>query len=140
MKEIVDTSSWRAALHYGDSATAEFYQRLALGSFATTRCRSCHQTSFPPRPFCPVCQREEVEWIELPHRAKLYAFTQQRRALRFPTPDVIGLVEIEGLGTILSKINAPFEELHIGLDLVLDPIRVSDELTIHAWKPAEDGA
>jgi uncharacterized OB-fold protein len=91
---------------------------------------------YPPRPFCPRCFGPVV-WVDLPRRAKLYAFTQQERATRFTKPDVIGLVEIEGLGTILSKINAPFEALTIGQDLELDPVVVSDEITVHAWKPAE---
>ncbi len=136
MKDVIDRATWQAALHYGDAATEEFYRRLAVGELATTQCTDCRHRCFPPRPFCPACLSEGVEWVSLPSRARLYAFTQQERATRFMKPDVIGLVEIEGLGTILSKINAPFEQLAIGLALELEPFVVSDALTVHAWRPA----
>ena len=135
MKELIDEATWKAALHYGDGATAGFYERLRSGKLCTTRCTSCGETAFPPRPFCAACWSEEVEWIDLPRTATLYAFSQQEQAMRFQKPDVVGLVEIEGLGTILSKIEAPFEDLSIGMELELAPVEVSEQIVLHAWKP-----
>jgi uncharacterized OB-fold protein len=70
----------------------------------------------------------------MPKKGKLYAFTQQERSLRFGKPDVIGIVELEGIGKILTRINAPFESLKIGMELHLDFIDVGG-LILHQFTP-----
>lgn len=122
---------------YGDEASREFYGFLKKREFKTTRCRSCGEVALPPRMFCPACFKEEVEWIDLPHRGRLYSFTQQERSLRFGKPDVIGVVELEGAGRILTRINAPFESLAIGDELELGFIDISEQETLHQFEPVK---
>ncbi|HEV8322755.1 MAG TPA: OB-fold domain-containing protein [Myxococcota bacterium] len=136
MNEILAQATQAALKHYGDTASREFLQRLRAGSFASTRCDACALTAFPPRPFCPRCLAGEVRWVELPHRGTLYAFTQQDRALRFSAPDVIGLVELEGVGHVLSRIDAPFASLRIGVALELDFVDIGAGVTLHQFRPA----
>ncbi len=136
MKDLIDRQTQKALLHYGDTATQEFYRRLRARELSTTRCLGCGETAFPPRSFCPACHGRKVEWVTLPRRATLYAFTRQERSLRFANPDVIGLVEIAGLGRILSRIDGRFEDLAIGMELELDFVEISPELVLHQFRPA----
>ena len=74
------------------SPAREFYERLAAGTLTTTSCASCGLTEFPPRDRCRRCGAR-LDWIELPRRGRLHAFTTQEAALRFGAPAVLALVE-----------------------------------------------
>lgn len=132
--EIIKTYTRKALDHYGDSATKKFYDFLSKREFRTTKCKKCEKPFFPPRDFCPFCLGEELEWINMPEKGRLYAFTQQERSLRFGKPDVIGIVEIEGVGRILTRIAASFESLRIGMEVKLDFIDVGG-LVLHQFRP-----
>ncbi len=136
VKDIIDAATKDALSVFGGRATEEFQRRLAQGRLCSTRCRACHAVAFPPREFCPDCHGREVEWIELPKEATLYAFTQQQRGLRFLAPDVIGLVEVQGVGHFLSRIDAPFESLAIGMRLAVGFLQIAPGIWVHQYRPA----
>jgi uncharacterized OB-fold protein len=134
MKELIDQKTREAIRHYGDSATERFYQHLRERQLKSTRCERCHVVAFPPRSFCPSCHAEDVEWVDLPKQGTLYAFTTQDRSLRFPAPDVLGLVEFEGVGRILSHVRGRYEDLAIGDRVTLDFVEVSSDLVLHCFE------
>jgi uncharacterized OB-fold protein len=133
--ETIKKYTLKSLEHYGDSATKEFYERLKKHDFSAPFCNKCHIYSFPPRIFCPKCYNTNLEWKMLPDEGTLYAFTQQERALRFSKPDVIGIVELQGVGRILTKIAAPFETLRIGMRVKLDFIEIENGLVLHQFRP-----
>lgn len=69
----------------------QFYNNLREGRFTTTKCKKCGHIAFPPGVICPKCWSEELEWVDLPQRAKVVAFTETVAGapLGFPTPLVI---------------------------------------------------
>lgn len=135
IQETIKKYTLNAIKHYGDSATLEFYERLKKHDFSAPKCEKCRQFVFPPRIFCPQCYGENLTWEKLPTEGTLYAFTQQERALRFSKPDVIGIVTIEGLGNILTKIGAPYESLKIGMNLRVDFIEIENGIVLHQFIP-----
>ncbi|MHB8419913.1 MAG: Zn-ribbon domain-containing OB-fold protein [Myxococcales bacterium] len=135
MKELIDAQTKEALELYGDAAGEEFRRRLASQRLCSTRCASCGRIAFPPRGFCPHCHAHGVEWVELPRRARLYAFTQQQRGLRFLAPDVLGLVEVAGVGHFLSRIDAPFESLSIDQELEVSFTEIAPGLWVHQYRP-----
>jgi len=135
MKDVIDKATRAAIRHYGDGAAARFYTELRERRFMSTRCPACDAIAFPPRSFCPKCYGTAVEWVDLPRRGTVYAFTQQERSLRFSRPDVIGLVELPSVGRILTRLDAPFEALRIGLTVELDFFEVNAELVLHQFRP-----
>ncbi len=138
MKELIDELTWKAIKHNDDGATLEYYQRLRdEKKFYTTRCTSCETTSYPPRPFCPACFSEAIEWVDVGAigGATLYAFTTQKTSLRFMAPDVIGIVDIPGVGRVLSKINGKLKDLEIGQKLRFEPFEISKDMTVHSFTP-----
>lgn len=57
-----------------------FWESLAEGAFSTTACGDCALPAFPPRPFCPHCWSDNVEWRRLSGRGKLYSQTRVHAA------------------------------------------------------------
>jgi len=140
MNDLLVAATLEAIRTYGDAAAERFYRDLRDKKLSSTRCEACGEVAFPPRGFCPSChEQERIRWVELPTRGTVYAFTQQERSLRFGKPDVIGLVELPGVGRILTKIDAPFEALQIGQAVELCFVTLSEELTLHQFRPVVPG-
>jgi uncharacterized OB-fold protein len=137
LKKLIDRAMEVEVGEYGDEAAREFYRRLKERKFRTTRCKACAEVALPPRMFCPACFGGDVEWIDLPTRGTLFAFTQQERSLRFGKPDVIGVVELPGTGRLLTRIDAPFDDLVIGMEVEVDFLDVSENQTLHQFRPVK---
>ena len=54
---------------------SSFCQFLEEGRLMGCRCRSCGSLHVPPRPLCPDCHGEALEWVETSGRGELVAFT-----------------------------------------------------------------
>lgn len=89
-----------------------FNAYLAERRLMGTRCRACGARHLPPRPLCPACYGDDLEWVELPARGTLRAFTIVAIA---PTamlaagysrenPYCAGVVELDGGGCISAQI------------------------------------
>ena len=137
LTRIIDDAMEIEVDEYGDDAVREFYRCLKAREFRTTRCKSCGEVALPPRMFCPACFGDDVEWIDLSRRGTLYAFTQQERSLRFGKPDVIGVVELPDAGRLLTRVDAPYDELSIGMEVELDFLDVSENQTLHQFRPVK---
>jgi uncharacterized OB-fold protein len=135
LKRLIDDAMEIEVAEYGDEASVEFYRLLGEREFRTTRCKACGETALPPRMFCPECFEADVEWIDLPKRGTLYAFTQQEKSLRFSKPNVIGAVELPEIGRLLTLIDAPFEDLSIGMEVEVDFFDVAQGQTLHRFRP-----
>ncbi|MDI6830277.1 MAG: OB-fold domain-containing protein [Actinomycetota bacterium] len=118
-----------------DRAAEEFFSRLEKGEFKTTRCRACGVTHYPPRVVCSSCLGEEMEWVDLPREGTLVAFTQQRDAIRCRRPDVLGIVELEDIGNVFTRIDAALEELRIGMRVAFDTWTSPDGVPLHQFRP-----
>lgn len=134
--ELVNNSTKKGIEVFGDNAAKKFYELLKQHKFYSTKCADCKNVFFHPRNFCPACGNENIEWIELSGKGKLYAFTWQEKATRFLKPDCIGIVETQEGFLLVTKIDAPFESLHIGMDMEVAFVDVSKDLTLHAFAPA----
>lgn len=54
---------------------ASFDTYLTERKFMASRCRGCGALWLPPRPICPTCKGDEMEWKELSGKGTLVAFT-----------------------------------------------------------------
>jgi len=69
----------------------QFYDNLREGRFTTTECQKCGHIAFPPGVICPKCWSEDLEWVDLPQRARVVVFTEVMAGapIGFPTPLVL---------------------------------------------------
>jgi uncharacterized OB-fold protein len=119
-----------------DSAADRFYSELAERRFMTTRCSTCELTFFPPRSLCPDCLGAEVEWVELSGKGSVYAFTQQHYSIIRRKPEVVGAIELEGCsGRMLSLIDAPFEDVRIGMPVRAEFLESPFGMTVVKFVP-----
>ena len=122
-----------------DSAAARFREELRERRLRFPRCPRCRRTFVPPRERCSRCLSRELEWIDAPARGSLYAFTQQKVALRFVRPDVLGVVELafeDGPARVLTRIDGSFDALAIGMPVELDFVDLGDGVVLHQFRPA----
>ena len=73
---------------------------------------------------CADCDAE-TEWVALPRRGRLHAFTTQERALRYGSPAVLALVEL-GDAIVPGVLDGPYDDLAIGDEVELTPERVEE--------------
>ncbi len=132
---------WRPEMQ--DEAAEKFFRYLESREFKTTFCEDCREVIFPPKVVCPRCLQGHISWRDLPREGVVYAFTYQDRSFRCAYPEVIGLVELKGAGRILTKIDAPYDELSIGMPVELSFFTSRDGLVLHQFKvkrnSGEDG-
>lgn len=125
---------------------AEVYRRLGEGRLATTRCRGCGRTSWPPRGFCGECASDAFAWVDLPLEGRVHAFTVQDTGLPegFPGPRVFAIVKVDGHRVFSILVDADPARVRIGQRVRLRPLRVADEPKgAPRWLPAftpDDGA
>jgi hypothetical protein len=134
MKDLIDQRTIEGLRHYGDDATQRYYQLLRDGEFKSTRCNACGETAYPPREFCPQCHCQVVSWVDLPREGTLYAFTTQDRAFRFIEPEVIGLVELDGVGRILTHVKGTMADLTIGQRVTFALHTISEQLVVPSFE------
>jgi len=76
-----------------------FWNGVERSELVLPFCRACGKAHFPPRPFCPHCWAEEIEWRPATGRGTLYTYTIVRAnppsAFVDLLPYVIGIVRLD---------------------------------------------
>jgi uncharacterized OB-fold protein len=109
-----------------DAWTEPFWTAAASHQLVCARCVPCRRFRSPPSPFCPNCQSQQIEWIELSGRGRIYSYTVVRRALTAAlersVPYVIAVVELpdaEGVRLLSNVVDMEIEDVHIGMGVAV---------------------
>jgi uncharacterized OB-fold protein len=121
--------------------TQHFWDGCALGELRLQKCGACHESYFPPRPFCPKCGSRGVEIYPASGQATLYSFVINHR----PRPDMgtephsIAVVELaEGPRMMTNIVGCPQTPEALQLDMALVvTFQTFGEITLPFFKPAE---
>lgn len=103
--------------------TRPFWEGTAVGELRVQRCNVCEKFYFYPRPYCPTCLSEDVEWRVVSGRGSLASYNINYRPMpMFKTdqPQVIALVELDEGVRLMSNIvgvEPVPEKLPLGLRL-----------------------
>ena len=124
-----------------DDDTEPFWNGCRDGRFLIKRCTDCGRASFYPRPFCPRCWSERVEWETASGRATLYTYSIVRVNDLPPfnerVPYVAAIVELdEGPKAISNVIDCDFADIRIGMPLEVTFTDIGDGVTIPQFRPA----
>ena len=117
----------------------EFYTRLAGGRLATTKCRGCGRSAWPPRGFCPECGSDAFDWTDLSGEGTVHAFTVQETGLPagFEAPRVFAIVNVDGHRVFSILTDADPAAVRLGQRVRLSPLRVADDPKGNPrWLPA----
>jgi uncharacterized OB-fold protein len=106
--------------------TLPFWEGAAAGELRVQRCRSCERWYFYPRPFCPNCFSEDVEWKVASGDARLVSYVINYRPLPPfdpAKPILVALVQLAEGPTMMSNIvGVEPEPAAVRLDM---PLRVT---------------
>ena len=121
--------------------TAAFWEGTKAGELRLQRCRSCSKAYFYPRPFCPDCLSEDVEWFAASGRATLHTYVINHRpppGFENDAPYAIAVVQLEEGPRMMTNIvgieNTP-ENLVLDMDLEVVFEEQGDQV-VPRFKPA----
>ena len=76
--------------------TKEYWDGLKRHELRIQRCSDCSQFYFFPRPFCPHCQSQNVQWQTVSGKGKLHSYVIAHRGHpAFDAPYVIAMVQLD---------------------------------------------
>jgi uncharacterized protein len=122
---------------------SHFYDRLREGRLSTTRCRQDRALLWPPRTACPTCHREELDWVDLPERGRIYAFSAvlggAPLGMESDVPFAVGLVDLDGVALrLFGRIEGrPWTELHVGDPVRVEPYDLGDGRSFYRFRAVD---
>ena len=121
--------------------TAHFWEGCKAGELRLQRCRTCAESYFPPRPFCPKCGSREVEVFRASGRAILWSYVINERPRRDmgDKPHSIAVVALEeGPRMMTNIVGCPQtpEALVLNMPLAVT-FETFGEIALPFFKPAE---
>ncbi len=115
----------------------DFIDFLEKGVVAGTKCKDCGTKYFPPKADCHKCLTSNMEWFEIKGTGKLITYsTLQYAPIGFEkdlpyTIAVVDFGEFKVFGRIDKSI--PVEEIKIGMDLKVKPVKLEGDRLIYVF-------
>jgi len=124
-----------------DEETAPFWDGMRAGTLLLRRCRACAALTYYPRPFCPECWSDDVDWQAASGKATLYThstvYMNDLPPFGEQVPYVAAVVELEeGPRMMTQVIDCPPESLAMGMALTAEFRELTPEVTIAVFRPA----
>ena len=124
-----------------DPTTQPWWDAANNGRLTIRRCADCGRAHFYPRPFCPACWSERVDWEDASGRASLYTYSVVHHNDLPPfaqrVPYVAAVVELEeGPRMMTNVVDCEPEVLEIGMALEVTFRRETDEVALPVFRPA----
>jgi uncharacterized protein len=135
------TAPMRFDLPVIEDDTRPFWDAAREGRLLIRSCRSCGAVHHYPRPFCPSCWSDDVEWVHASGRANLYTWSTVHRndlpPFREQVPYVAAVVELdEGPKMMTRLVDCEPDRLEVGLALEAAFETLTDDVTIVVFRPA----
>ncbi|HEV2316413.1 MAG TPA: OB-fold domain-containing protein [Thermoplasmata archaeon] len=117
-----------------------FFEHLRAGRFTTTRCPRDDKLLWPPRLVCPTCHQGELEWVDLPTRGTVYAFSAvlagAPMGMEAEVPFSVGLVDLEGVPLrLFGRIEGTrWDALRIGQEVTVAPVALDDGRVFYRFR------
>jgi len=120
-----------------------FYERLREGRLSTTRCSRDDLLHWPPRTACPKCHTEILDWVDLPERGRVYAFSAVLAGAPYgmedEVPFAVGLVDLDGVPLrLFGRIEGrPWTALRIGEPVRVETYDIGDGRMFYRFRVAD---
>ncbi len=121
--------------------TAFFWDGTAAGELRIQRCGRCGALRHPPGPMCPACgQASDGGYVVASGDGEVFSYVVHHHP---PVPGkklplVVALVQLpEGVRMVGEMPGVRPDQVRIGLPVRATFVKVDEELTLPAWRPAE---
>src|SRR2546425_12289239 len=117
-----------------DGDSQHFWDGAREGRLLIKRCRSCGRAHYYPRPFCPYCWSDEVEWEEASGRATVYTYSVVYQNDLPPfgerVPYVAAVVDLEeGPRAMTNVVDCELDALEVGMPVEVTFRELNEEFT-----------
>lgn len=119
--------------------TKFFWDGTAVGELRIQRCQACGELRHPPGPACPTCGALEPGHVVAAGTGEIYSYVVHRHP---PVPGrelpiIVALVALtEGVRMVGEVRGVEPDEVRIGAPVRVEFVKVDDDLTLPAWRPA----
>jgi uncharacterized OB-fold protein len=122
-----------------DPETQPFWDACREGRFLVRHCNACGRDYFYPRPFCPTCWSDDVEWKEASGRGTLYTYSivhvNDLPPFNERVPYIAAIVELDEGPRVMTNVEGtPFDQLRIGAAVEVAWKPISDDVTIPVFR------
>jgi len=123
-----------------EAESEPYWAALRDGKLLLKICHACGQHHSYPRPFCPHCWSDDVEWVEAGGGATLYTHSMVYRNDLPPfgpqVPYLAAVVDLdEGPRMMTRIVDHDGVDIEIGMRLRMRPEVVTDEITMAVFAP-----
>lgn len=124
-----------------DDSTEPYWAAARDGKLLFKHCNACGRNHFYPRPFCPHCWSEDVEWQEAGGGATLYTYSvvHVNDLPPFPerVPYLAAVVDLdEGPRVMTNLVDVDPADVRIGMPLRVAFREETDDVTLAVFRPA----
>jgi hypothetical protein len=121
--------------------TQPFWDGTAAGELRIQRCLTCTRHYFYPRPSCPNCGSDEVEWVRASGRATLYSYVINHRpapGFEEDGPYAIAVVLLEeGVRMMTNIVGVEITPENLPLDMELKVVfEQRGDMSVPLFEPA----
>jgi hypothetical protein len=123
--------------------TAFFWDGMRAGELRIQQCQDCGALRHPPGPMCPACGSATPRYVVAAGTGTVFSYVVHHHP---PVPGkklplVIALVELdEGVRVLAEMTGVTPADVRVGMPVRIDYLRIDDELTLPAWRPAANAA
>jgi uncharacterized protein len=118
-----------------------FWEGLRDGRLLIKHCAACGAFHYYPRPFCPSCWSDDVEWYEASGRATVYTYStvyvNDLPPFGPQVPYVAAVVELEEGPRMMTRlVDCTKDDITLGMPVEVTYTDLDHELKIAVFRPA----
>ena len=106
---------------FGTLDTALYWEHAREGRLAYQRCKGCKEAVFHPRPFCPYCWSDTLEWEISKGFGTLYSVTVQYVVPPSHPPLVLGIIALDEGYHMFAEITGDGVAINARVKVYFDP-------------------
>lgn len=117
-----------------------FWDALKDHRLLIKRCNACGEFHYYPRPFCPECWSDDVEWHEASGRATVYSYStvyvNDLPPFGPQVPYVAAVVELEEGPRMMTRlVDCTRDDVTIGMAVEATYQPLDDDLQVAVFRP-----
>lgn len=121
-----------------DQWTEPYWRAAKEECLVAPECRACGVLRFPPTPFCPSCQSQDVEWIALSGLGSVFSYTIIRGLPGMPeltlVPVVVEPVDLPGVHLVSNLVDVDPDEVHVGMAVEVEFLPIEDAWNLPVFR------
>lgn len=123
-----------------DTYTRPFWEKAKEHKLTICQCGDCGTFRMPPRPYCPDCQSQKINWPELPGTATVYSFAVCHKSPFtgedfLYIPAVLDIDGAPGARLVSNLVGIEADKVEIGMKVTVDWHDITDDWVYPIFKP-----